>query len=127
MNKAIQTYNASLPQGFNSIVKLLSAEISENLPKAESKIWHGHPVWFLDDNPIVGYSKLKDCIRLLFWSGQLFEEPGLQAEGNFKAAAARYTTPDQINVKNLKRWLQNQKTFNGIIRTLSSVKACWKG
>jgi hypothetical protein len=34
---------------------------------------------FLHGNPIVGYSKLKDCIRLLFWSGQSFDEPNLTA------------------------------------------------
>ena len=65
-----------------------------------------HPVWLLDGNPIVGYSKLKDCIRLLFWSGQSFDEPGLEAEGSFKAAEARYTSDDQIAASDLKRWLK---------------------
>ena len=59
------------------------------LPDAEQKIWHAHPVWFLNGNPIVGYSKLKECVRLLFWSGQSFDEPGLQKEGSFKAAEKR--------------------------------------
>jgi hypothetical protein len=68
-------------------------------------------VWFLDGNPIVGYSKLKGpkpdgCIRLLFWSGQSFDEPGLEDEGSFKAAEARYTSADQIVAKDLKRWLE---------------------
>jgi hypothetical protein len=77
----------------------------------ENKIWHRHPVWFLDGNPIVGYSKLKGpkpdgCIRLLFWSGQSFDEPGLMDEGSFKAAEARYTSADQIVAKDLKRWLE---------------------
>ena len=71
----------------------------------ERKIWHRHPVWFIDGNPIVGYSKLKDSIRLLFWSGQSFDEPGLAPEGSFKAAEARYTSEDQISAKDLKRWL----------------------
>jgi hypothetical protein len=62
-----------------------------HLPEAENKVWHAHPVWFLDTNPVVGYSKLKTCVRLLFWSGQSFEEEGLAKEGNFKAAEARYT------------------------------------
>ena len=50
-------------------------------------MWHAHPVWFLDGNPVVGYSKLKDCVRLLFCSGQSFAQPGLKPEGKFKAAA----------------------------------------
>jgi hypothetical protein len=62
-------------------------------------------VWFLDGNPVVGYSKLKECVRLLFWSGQSFEEEGLKKEGSFKAAEVRYTAADQVNRQNLKRWL----------------------
>jgi hypothetical protein len=61
------------------------------------EIWHAHPVWFLDGNPIVGYSKLKDSVRLLFWRGQSFAEEGLNDEGSFKAAEARYTSVKEIN------------------------------
>ncbi len=89
-----------------AICNLLAEEIDKGLPKAENKIWHAHPVWFLDGNPIVGYSKLKDSVRLLFWSGQTFEEEGLQNEGKFKAAEARYTNFDEVDTKALKRWLK---------------------
>jgi hypothetical protein len=109
MNKEIQAYHNALSDTDKDICKLLAKEIDLNLPKAESKIWHRHPVWFLDGNPIVGYSKLKDCIRLLFWSGQSFEEEGLEPEGSFKAAEARYTSVDEVNVKELKRWLGKSK------------------
>lgn len=109
MNKDTQAYNNSLPDGDKAICNLLAKEISNNLPEAENKIWHRHPVWFLNGNPIVGYSKLKDCIRLLFWSGQSFDEEGLQPEGSFKAAEARYTDAKQINTKDLKRWLEKSK------------------
>ena len=88
------------------ICKTLMREIDRNLPDAESKIWHAHPVWFLDGNPIVGYSKLKACIRLMFWSGQSFKTPGLKPEGSFKAAEARYTQKSQIDTKLLKQWLK---------------------
>jgi hypothetical protein len=83
----------------------LAQEIDRNLPEAENRIWHAHPVWFLDGNPIVGYQKLKHCVRLLFWSGQSFEEDGLKQEGSFKAAEARYTAAEQVNVVDLERWL----------------------
>jgi hypothetical protein len=62
-------------------------------------------VWFLDGNPVAGYSKLKGGVRLLFWSGQSFDEPGLAAEGSFKAAEARYVTAGDVNVPDLQRWL----------------------
>jgi hypothetical protein len=99
-------YNASQSAGDRRICDALAKAIDQNLPSAENKIWHRHPVWFLDGNPIVGYSKLKDCIRLLFWSGQSFDEPGLASEGSFQAAEARYTSVDQLVAKDLKRWLK---------------------
>jgi hypothetical protein len=88
---------------------LLAEEINKNLPKAENRIWHAHPVWFIDGNPVAGYSKLKDCIRLLFWSGQSFDEEGLQNEGSFKAAEKRYTDAKQIKKRELKRWLKKAR------------------
>lgn len=81
------------------------------MPTAKNKIWHGAPVWFINDNPIVGYDVLKDCVRLLFWSGQSFDEPGLSAEGSFKAAEARYTQADQIDSDSLQRWLEKSQTI----------------
>jgi len=97
MNKGIQAYNNALPASDKAICDLLANEISLHLAKAENKIWHAHPVWFLDGNPIVGYSKLKDSVRLLFWSGQSFDEADLLPEGNFKAAEIRYAAAGQVN------------------------------
>jgi hypothetical protein len=101
----IEAYNAKLDLNNHLICGSLAHVIAQKLPEAENKIWHRHPVWFLDGNPIVGYNKLKDCIQLLFWSGQSFDEPLLQVEGKFKAAQFRYTSADQIVVADLERWL----------------------
>ena len=109
MNKEIEEYNNGQSAGDREICNLLSAEINRNLPEAENKIWHAHPVWFLNGNPVVGYSKLKDCIRLLFWSGQSFDEDALQSEGTFKAAEVRYTSASQVNKDDLKRWLEKSR------------------
>ncbi|WP_246048510.1 DUF1801 domain-containing protein [Leptospira sarikeiensis] len=109
MNKDTKKYNSSQTKEEKLICEVLASEISSHLPDAENKIWHGHPVWFLEGNPIVGYSKLKTCIRLLFWSGQSFDEEGLEPEGSFKAAEVRYTSTDQINKKDLKRWVSKAK------------------
>ena len=111
MNKDVQAYNNSESANDKAICDLLATEIDSNLPEAANKIWHAHPVWFLEGNPIVGYSKMKDSVRLLFWSGQSFEEAGLQPEGSFKAAEARYTSVDQINKEDLKRWLEKSKNI----------------
>lgn len=103
-----------------AICDALFDAIEAHLPGSDCKIWHRHPVWFLDGNPIVGYSKLKGCIRLLFWSGQSFDEPGLEPEGSFKAAEKRYTSADQVNRAALKRWLaksiQIQWDYKNIVK-----------
>lgn len=109
MNKDIAAYNHSQSGENEAICDLLAGEINKGLPKAESKVWHGHPVWFLDDNPVTGYSVLKDSVRLLFWSGQSFDEPDLAKEGSFKAAEARYTDADQVNTSDLARWLDKSE------------------
>ncbi len=113
-------YNESLGPNDRDICNLLAREIDQALSEAENKIWHAHPVWFLDGNPVVGYSKLKECVRLLFWSGQSFEEEGLKKEGSFKAAEVRYTAADQVNRQNLKRWLAKardiQWDYKNIVR-----------
>lgn len=109
MNQDIKAYNDSQLEEDKAICNLLASIIDVNIPEAENKIWHAHPVWFLEGNPIVGYSKLKNSVRLLFWSGQSFDEENLKAEGSFKAAEARYTAADQINEEELKRWLQKSK------------------
>ena len=98
-------YNRSLSAGERKICDLLARAIDEALPEAENKIWHAHPVWFLVGNPVVGYSKLKDSVRLLFWSGQSFREKGLEKEGSFKAAEARYTAVAEVDLEKLARWL----------------------
>ncbi|HTN46868.1 MAG TPA: DUF1801 domain-containing protein [Flavipsychrobacter sp.] len=111
MNPAIQEYNQVQTADDQAICEALATAIDQQLPDAESKIWHRHPVWFLEGNPVAGYSKLKDSVRLLFWSGQSFEEEGLQKEGTFKAAEARYTSAEQINKDDLKRWLEKARTI----------------
>ena len=109
MKPEIQEYNDRQANTDKEICDTLAVMIDKNLPGAENKIWHAHPVWFLDGNPVAGYSKLKNCIRLLFWSGQSFDEDGLQKEGSFKAAEARYTSVDEVNTTDLKRWLKKAK------------------
>jgi hypothetical protein len=105
-----------------AICDTLRRVIDRSLPEAESRIWHAHPVWFLDGNPIVGYSRLKSCIRLLFWSGQSFRTPGLAPEGTFKAAEARYTAPDQIDEDILTRWLAESRSIQWDYRNLMKKK-----
>lgn len=111
-------YNQSQAPVDREICDVLAREIDRNLPEAENRVWHAHPVWFLEGNPIVGYSKLKRCVRLLFWSGQSFEEEGLQREGTFKAAEARYTSVEEVDVDALARWLGKARDIQWDYRNL---------
>ena len=119
-------YNRSLAPDDQGICDLLAREIGRSLPEAENKIWHAHPVWFLDGNPIVGYSKLKGSVRLLFWSGQSFEEDALKKEGSFKAAEVRYTSADQVNRAELKRWLTKAREIQWDYKNIVKRKGVLK-
>lgn len=106
MNTEIKTYNNSQTATDKEICDLLASIIDNQLSKAESKIWHSHPVWFLEGNPIVGYSKQKKGMRLMFWSGADFEEEHLNiAGGKFKDASVFYNSVADINSNDLHRWL----------------------
>ncbi|QNN71661.1 DUF1801 domain-containing protein [Thermomonas carbonis] len=105
MHHDVRIYNDALADDDKAICELLAHQIDRALPEAENRIWHRHPVWFLDGNPVAGYDKLKASVRLLFWSGQSFDESELKAEGSFKAAEARYTDVAQVDVEAMQRWL----------------------
>ncbi len=107
----VTAYNLAQEEGDRAICDTLARQIDAALPGADNRIWHRHPVWFIDANPIVGYSKLKNCVRLLFWSGQSFDEPTLQSEGSFKAAEKRFTSVDDIDSHALARWLEKARTI----------------
>jgi len=110
MNKEIKSYNNKQTSEEKKICNILATEIDSSLFEVENKIWHSHPVWFLDGNPIVGYSKQKAGIRLMFWSGESFEEENLKpGTGKFKDASIFYNSVDEIKIKDLKRWLKKSK------------------
>jgi hypothetical protein len=111
MHTEITRYNRAQNKVNKAICLKLAKEIDAGLPKAESKIWHRTAVWFIEGNPVVGYSVRKDSVQLLFWSGQSFKEPGLKPEGSFKAAEVRYTDSGEIKAAELKRWLKKAKTI----------------
>ena len=101
----ITEYDHALPEGLRAIAATLQSHIEAALPSAAGKVWHGHPVWFLDENPIVGYSESRDGIQLLFWSGQSFPTADLSPVGKFQAAEARYSAGSDVDTAALGAWL----------------------
>ena len=110
MNPGIQNYNQQFSSDDREIVEKLAKIINENLPEAENKIWHSHPVWFLEGNPIVGYAKQKAGMRLMFWSGKSFEDEKLNILGRkFQDASIFFNSVEEINENDLKKWLQKSR------------------
>lgn len=121
MHPDILKYNEQLEANHKEVCDLLAQQIDKNLPEAENKIWHAHPVWFLDGNPTVGYSKQKPGIRLMFWSGADFEEAGLNVVGKkFKDASVFYIDVSEVGKSDLRRWLKKareiQWDYKNIVR-----------
>ncbi len=110
MNLDVLAYNNSQLTEFQLICNELAKQIDLHLPEAENKIWHAHPVWFIDENPIVGYSRQKKGIRLMFWSGKSFEETKLNVlGGKFQDASIFYNSINEIDSTDLEIWLQKAK------------------
>lgn len=110
MHPDTSKYNSRQEPGDREICDLLAEAIDRGLSEAENKIWHGHPVWFLDGNPVVGYSKQKPGVRLMFWSGADFDEADLTVKGEkFKDASVFYNDIAEIDEGDLQRWLAKSR------------------
>lgn len=123
MKLEIQAFNDWQTATYREFCDLLSKIIDRELPEAESKIWHAHPVWFLDGNPTVGYSKQKPGVRLIFWSGADFGERDLNVHGKkFKDASIFYNEVSEINPENLVRRLEKSKEIQWDYKPLTKRK-----
>jgi hypothetical protein len=123
MEPAIQAYNNEQSATDQEICALLEHTISSVLTDAEGKIWHAHPVWFLDGNPVVGYSKQKRGIRLMFWSGADFDEAALNIRGGkFKDASIFYQASEEVNIQDLFSWLEKSRQIQWDYKNLVKRK-----
>jgi hypothetical protein len=123
MYKAIPAYHRAQAKTDKAICNLLYEVISTRLPNTENKVWQMHPVWFQEGNPIVSYSKQKDGIRLMFWSGADFDEEKLKpGTGKFNDASSFYNEVSDINEKDLKRWLKKAKDIQWDYKNMAKRK-----
>ncbi len=116
-------YNERLDPAHRRVCELLAEEIDTGLPESENKVWHAHPVWFLDGNPTVGYSRQKPGIRLMFWSGADFEEDGLNVPGKkFRDASVFLNDVSELDVSDLRRWLKKAREIQWDYKNLIKRK-----
>lgn len=123
MSRDIQQYHDQQMPEDKIICELLYKHICQHLAAAERKVWHAHPVWFLDGNPVVGYSKQKAGIRLMFWSGADFDEDKLAIRGEkFKDASIFYRSATEINPDDIRRWLEKAQVIQWDYKNLVKRK-----
>jgi uncharacterized protein YdhG (YjbR/CyaY superfamily) len=119
MHPDILKYNEQQEPAHREVCERLAREIDQRLSDADSRVWHAHPVWFLDGNPTVGYSRQKPGIRLMFWSGADFEEEGLNVRGKkFKDASVFYNDTSEMETEDLRRWLAKAQEIQWDYRNL---------
>jgi hypothetical protein len=106
----ITAYSQAQPLAFRTICDRLRELIDTALPKATSKVWYGSPVWFIDDNPVVGYNATAKAVSLLFWNGQAFDEAGLKPVGKYQAAQAIFADAAKIDPNVVRRWLKKAES-----------------
>ena len=123
MHPEVEKYNEDQDAAHRKVCDLLARELDRHLPDAERKIWHAHPVWFLDGNPTVGYSKQKPGIRLMFWSGADFEEPRLNVVGKkFKDASVFFNDVAEVSRSDLKRWVEKAREIQWDYKNIAKRK-----
>lgn len=109
-DKHVAAYSKAQSSALRAVCDSLRELITTALPKATAKVWHGSPVWFIDDNPVVGYNATAKGVHLLFWNGQAFDEPDLKPVGKYRAAQAMFHEADDIDAKVVRRWLRKAKS-----------------
>lgn len=119
-------YNEGLGLDDRVLCERLEQIFRAALPEATSRVWHAHPVWFIDGNPVVGYAMRKNGVSVLFWSGQSFAEPGLKHTGSFKAAEFWPSTADDLDVTKLERWLSDARLIQWNYRDIRSNRGLVK-
>jgi hypothetical protein len=67
-------------------------------------------VWFIDDNPVVGYNATAKAVNLLFWNGQAFGEANLKPVGKYRAAQAIFGDAAEIDSNVVRRWLKKAES-----------------
>jgi len=124
MNQEIENYIQSLESESDQLIcSKLTSLINSNLQFTENKIWHAHPVWFIEGNPIVGFSKQKKGIRLMFWSGADFQKDELNIlGGKFKDASVFYNSESEIEAEDVKRWLKKSEEIQWDYKNLIKRK-----
>ncbi len=123
MNDDIQSYNNSQSAADKVICDTLQKMIDAELHEAESKVWHSHPVWFINENPTVGYSKQKKGIRLMFWSGADFDEENLCIRGGkFKDASVFYNSAEELIADDIMRWLKKSREIQWDYKNIAKRK-----
>jgi hypothetical protein len=106
-----ETYAESLPETARALFHALAAQVAAGLHGADVRIWHGAPVWFDEGTPFVGLTLTRRGVQLLFWSGQLFDEPALKPVGKFKASERVYQAIADIDPADLQRWLVKSRAI----------------
>ena len=107
----VVAYLAAQPETAREIGDRLAAHLSAGLSGADAKVWHGHPVWFLEGNPVAGFATRTQGVHLLFWSGQSFRVAGLEPEGSFKAAGLRLHAIDDIDAARVDEWIAESRAI----------------
>ena len=116
----IAEYNQSLAGTQQAIAEQLADLFAASLPTAEAKVWHGHPVWFLNGNPVCGYSPKKAGLEVLFWSGKSFKTAGLRPIGKYQAAGIAVEVAE--DVAKVETFMAEAKSIQWDYKNLPKVR-----
>lgn len=127
MKSEINEYIRAQKSTHLAICKLLKKEITEVLPKANAKMYHRSPVWFIGENAVVGFSvTAKGGVQLLFWNGQALGESELSPVGKFVAAQIKFQSVDEIDPEKPAPVAEKSRKRDLGLRRSSKWSYSWK-
>lgn len=121
---SVAEYNEQLAPEVRDFAEQLAKLFAKQVPQTEAKVWHGHPVWFIDGNPVFGYSLKKAGLEVLFWSGKSFKKSGLKPIGKYQAAGISVSSKSDVEA--LKDWLQEAVAIQWDYKNLPKKRALEK-
>ena len=107
----IEEYIAGLEPPNDVIAEALRAHIDTGLPEADSKVWHGHPVWMINDQPVAGFKAYPSSVTFMLWRGQSVNDDTetLQASGSADMATLKIADTDGFDGEALDDWLRQAR------------------
>jgi hypothetical protein len=107
MPATIDTYIAALGAPVAAIAADLRELLDARLGADIGTIWHGHPVWKDDRQPVAGFKAYSSYVTFMIWNGRAVDDPsGRLAMSGSGMGSVKLREPADVDVATFGGWLR---------------------